>query len=186
MRLNLYIIEDYLSKYPVSGRSYCSPAYTCGLDDVSIYRPGEILQSDIVYLLTPSSEIKSGYGDGGSYILLSDSGEKTSDMKSYKSLPEKSNYLILDTMDVVGVLSSVQKIFRTFRKWEQKLYQMVSSDAPLKAIGASALPFLYNPLCMDTASLRNVFLCERSKPANLRIFAEGEEGQYEDEATIEA
>jgi sugar diacid utilization regulator len=186
MRLNLYVIEDYLSNYPVSGHSYCSPTYTCGLDDVGIYRPGEILQADIVYLLTPSSEIKPGYGEGGTYILLSGSGGKVSDMKSFKSLPEKSNYLVLDTMDVLGVLFSVQKIFRTFREWEQKLYQMVSSDAPLKAIGASALPFLYNPICMDTASLRNVFLCERSKPANLRIFVEGEEGQYEDEATIEA
>ena len=187
MKINLYILADYLKGCSLYPSKIHAPLYTCGIEDVSIYQNDIALQPNIVYLILDTQKISANHCVSGNFIVLTDQTPGNLQNTFFSQTDASAiDFITVPGTDMIKTLEEVQKIFRTFRNWEMRMYHMITNNASLKALGIATLPFLYNPLCMDTASLRNVFLCERNKPENLRVFAKGEEGNYETPETIEA
>lgn len=180
MRINLYIIQEFLQGISICGAQVETPPHACTLEDVTLLSPGTVIRPELVYVVDEPE--CAACTENGHYILTAAAGESMNRLN--KPLP--GTWLLTDAQTPFALLTQVQEVFRTFRDWELQILRLVNDNASLKEIGQAAVPLLFNPLCLDTAGLRNVFICERQKPIEYRIFSPEEEGLYESDETIEA
>lgn len=179
MKINMYMLRDYLSECILAESHLVSNLNEYNLEDVLLYQPGRHISPRFIYLIAEKYLAEFGQSSlSGSFIFQNHTPPQ--------NITPSADYLVIQNDNIAEIMAEIQEVFRTFREWELQMFQLLNSHASLKQIAATALPFLYNPICMDTASLLTVFGVERNKPENLRILFDTDEGKYESDELFEA
>lgn len=173
MKLNMYILRDYLD-LPIIGAYLRENKNTACLQDVVLYLPGEVLRSDMLYVLTSEQLPTLAHPDDHAHLAICGMrpGEEM-------QLSEQGfDALFLGEKDPQKVQRAFQNIFHIFREWELELFRLMSFNTSLKEIARTALPFLENPICLYTPSMRSIFFCGRGPMEDPRYYFGDKEGEY--------
>lgn len=170
MKINSWILHDYMHIKSTTSIIHAS-AMQQNLEGIAFFRNKENLDFSLIYLISNTDlEKLMQENKKGVYACIGNVKE---------NIPAHMDVFLFDKkIDIYDIYEDLQRVFQRFNQWERKLYQQMEENASLKTLGDCGREFLYNPVCMYTASLQNVFYSERKKPERLMFFKEDEVGAY--------
>lgn len=155
-KLNMQILYDHLAK-EYGHVVLCSPSDVSCLEDVRIYQPGETLHEKYVYLMIPEvNEPFPSLPAGFSFVIT---GPPCNGW-----LPDSGSFLLIeDTVSPAFVLTRIQEIFETYRRWDQRLHLALGSENPLDDMMAASLEIFQNPVFVHDPNFY-ILSCPRTSP----------------------
>lgn len=185
MRLNLYILADYLTDLSYTS-SLHSDKMQRSIAGLMFYNPKEPIRNDCLYIL--SQEELDGIlsdcqafsaGFLGSFLCIG----KPSEMV----VPKNCDILYFSEECSVSVLfNKVQEIMLYFDCWEENIERLTNENAPLKQLAEACLEILDNPLCVATSDFRTLTFAEHAKEENFKMFSDSDVGQFLSDEEIDA
>lgn len=156
MRINLYMIYDYLS-FPAERHLMSNPV-TRDLCRPAISGQNQ-LQNEVVYVMTP--EDFSKIQDLSSKIRLVFTAPPLQDPRL-----ETMDYLYASSpIEPIELLQELYSIFQKFNNWELNLYKAMLADDPLQILGDCSVEFLRNPTGLYTSSFYDLCNWEKRERA---------------------
>lgn len=164
MNLNLHIISAFLTDVATTGQ-LPEDALTCTLRGVQIYTPEVPCGSDWLYLVPPEESLPTAPAGDVSFFCCA----------APAAVPPGAAVLWpLEPLSLTRALAALQGVFQAFQAWEERMEDLLHTDAPLRLLGEASLGFLQNPFALYAPSLRQIFHCESPKPRRLQFFSDDE------------
>lgn len=167
MTYNLYIIKDLLENYlhhTLAISHLTSDRLSCPIKNVLISHNGYLsMPADWLRIISAQDWKEQRISEGHFYLIWNWDSEckKRTDCE----------YLgFQHLVSANALLFAVQKLFEELQQWELALYDIAAQNGNMEEMGKISLKFIDNPVCLYTASLQNIFICERPKPRQLMFF----------------
>lgn len=167
MTYNLYIIKDLLENYlhhTLAISHLTSDRLSCPIKNVLISHNGYLsMPADWLRIISAQDWKEQRISEGHFYLIW--------DWDSECKKRTDCEYLgFQHLVSANALLFAVQKLFEELQQWELALYDIAAQNGNMEEMGKISLKFIDNPVCLYTASLQNIFICERPKPRQLMFF----------------
>ena len=183
MKINMYIVRDYLGDNVISGQITSSRSEG-NLENIAIFEPRVTTEADTLYLVEMKHfQAFEGRNFEGSFIFLNGGISEPPD--SFRN-----DYLIIQDRNMAKVLQNLQQLFKRFQDWELELYKAISMKSGLKVIALTAASLIENPLFLYTSAFKLVFCINMTEETenffeSLEEFDDPIEGEYASEVFLE-
>lgn len=167
MNYNLYMIKDLLKNYlnyTLIQAHLISDKIDCPIKNVCILHTDEVSMPRSWLRIISAKDWNANYVSRGKFYLIWNWNDEC-------KIRQNCEYLgFNDIKTPEKLLFGVLMLFEELQKWELDLYDLVAQKNNMEEMGKISLKFLENPICLYTASLQNIFTCERLKPRQLMLF----------------
>lgn len=183
MKFNSYMIKDLLCRhisFQMITEHLHSDRLSASLRSVQLYQNTKtVIKDDHVYIISAELWNDIPLSLKGTYLIWD-----WNDTCSAKSDCDYIGFQGISSPE--DLLLAVQSLFVELQDWETALYEIAIKEGDMKRMGDISLDFFTNPLCLYTASLQNIFACERKKAPQLMLFKKEDIYQYLLEDEIES
>ncbi|KNZ40765.1 hypothetical protein [Acetobacterium bakii] len=163
MKLNLYVIADYLTEFSFKSQ-FVDPVLEGSLKGILLFNPGMDLKTDQLYLSYASDLPKTLNADAHYSIICIGTPPE-----SY--LKNNVNLLYLNTeTSLISLFNAIETIFQKFTQWDETLQSIFYQKISIKALCEASLIVFENPISVYTSDLRLICYAEKEKPDHLMLF----------------
>lgn len=171
MKLNLYVIADYLKGFSFKTQ-YADPVLEGLLQGILLFTPGMELKTDQLYL-TLAGDLPEALPDDRHYSII------CIGLPPAVYLHSTINLLYLDTdASLISLFNAIEIIFQTFSQWEEALQAIFFQKKSIKALCETSLFIFENPISVYTSDLRLICYAEKEKPDHLMLFETSDTEKY--------
>lgn len=167
MNYNLYMVKDLLGNYlnyTMGASHQSSDPLFCPIQNVQICHSDSLsMPPEWLRIISSKDWQEQRIRKGCSYLIW-DWDERCESRADCEYL----GFQHLTSAE--SLLFAVQKLFQDLQQWELALYDIAAKNASMEEMGKISLKFLDNPICLYTAGLRNIFICEKPKAKQLMFF----------------